>query len=119
VSDLTDGDFEFLMAWQRVHSFPDVPLLVNWTCSKVNWVSKEDRHFYTGKSKSDLLLKVAGYKQEVCDTENNEIVHQSETIVSSLDDDFTEIDSYLELDFPRVKTLVEYYELIKEHPELE
>jgi hypothetical protein len=32
IQDLTIGDFFFLMAWQRVNSYPTSPILAEWTC---------------------------------------------------------------------------------------
>lgn len=119
-SVLTDGDFEYVMAWLRLNSYPKAPSLVTWTCKKVNIVNIKDRAFQPDPSLfllDDDRLRVRGMKHEVCDTENNEIVHNSDTIIHTLDDGDIVV-AYDDLDFPRVATLVELSELVEEHPEL-
>lgn len=120
VLKLTDGDFEFIMAWLRVQSFPDVPLLVQWKCTASHLVSKIDKSYYTGPKMSALQTALRGYVSEVCNHNNTEIVHQHQTIITSLEDDFEHkgFETNLEVDFPRVSTLLEYYALIETHPEM-
>ena len=117
---LTDGDFEFVMAWLRVQSFPEVPLLVQWKCTKVNVLSKYNKTYYRGPELTDLQMKLKGYEREVCNHDNTEIVHNHNTTITSLDDDFEQkgFETTLEIDFPRVATLIEWYELKEEQPEL-
>lgn len=115
VTSLTDGDFEFLLAWLRMHSYPKAPLQVNWKCMKDNIVYKSDRTFYTGPplSKRDMSLK--GLEPEVCQTNNVEIVNAYRTQIVSLDDDMLEI-PYADIDFPRVATMQDFHAHVEEFP---
>lgn len=120
VNLLTDGDFEFIMAWLRVHSFPEVPLLVRWKCSKINILHKDNKAYYKGKETSPVRLALKGYVHEVCENDNTEIVYKHKTTLTSLEDDFETLgfETDLDVDFPRVSTLVDFYKLKEDNPEL-
>lgn len=120
ITKFTDGDFEFIMAWLRVQSFPEVPLLVQWKCTKENIVSSHNKLYYTGPKLTDLQMKLKGFEREICNNDNTEIVHNHDTIITSLEDDFdqTGFETDLDIDFPRVSTLIELYELKETQPEL-
>lgn len=118
---LTDGDFEYVMMWLRMNSYPKAPSLVRWECRKINMVESVGKAFYTGPdvdtmTKREMYIK--GLELEVCDTENNEIVHNARTIVHTLEDDDLVVE-YNDLDFPRVATLPEFLSLVEEQPEAE
>lgn len=115
VMELTDGDFEFVMAWIRKNSYPKAPLLVNWKCTHVNVIYKHDRTFYRGEPLSDTEMAVKGMEYETCNTNNVEIVNQYRTQVEALDDNCTTL-PYPNLDFPRVKTLPDFYNYVQENP---
>lgn len=121
VNMLTDGDFEYIMAWLRLNSYPKAPSLVQWTCKKVNVVEKKGRAFRTEpqlQSMSVRDLARLGLEFEVCNAQNNEIVHNVASDIETFDDsDLTMV--YEDLDFPRVGTMVELYSLLKTDPEAE
>lgn len=121
VNILTDGDFEYVMMWLRMNSYPKAPSLVRWECRKLNVVEARGRAFYEGDDIYELTerdMKLKGLELEVCNTENNEIVHSAETLVHTFEDDDIEM-VYDDLDFPRVGTLREFAEIVSEQPELE
>lgn len=114
VSLLTDGDFEYLMAWLRKHSFPTVPLQVSWKCQQHIWAHEEDNHI--GDPMMDPhTAAIKGYKREPCAHSNVEIVTFVQPLVHTLDEHLQEIPDP-ELDFPRVNTLSDFNEYIEEHP---
>lgn len=119
VSQLTDGDFEFILAWLRLRSFPESPLLVTWNCRKNNVVYKEDRRFYQGaiETLTEREMKLQNLEWEQCDTENKTIVHQSSTQLTAFDDDLETL-SDPELDYSRINTLQDYHNFIEEQPHM-
>ena len=121
VNILTDGDFEYMMAWLRLNSYPKAPSLVRWTCRKLNVIESEGRAFYTKPdawSLSEREMALRGLEYEVCNASNNEIVHNVKMDILTFDDDDLTME-YDDLDFPRVDTLVELNELIQSRPEYE
>lgn len=121
VNLLTDGDFSYVSAWLRMHSYPKAPALVRWTCTRTNIVHKEGRAFYTEPdayhlTKNELIVR--GLEKEVCNAPNTEIVHNVESVINMFDDDDLVME-YDDLDFPRIGTRVELAELLDEKPELE
>lgn len=115
ITALTDGDFEFVMAWLRKNSYPRAPLLVNWKCMHENIVYKKDRTFYRGPDISEKEMALRDMEKEVCQTNNVEIVNQYRTQVEALDDGDTKL-PYDDLDFPRVRTLSDFYVYTQENP---
>lgn len=115
VRQLTDGDFEFVLAWLRMHSYPKAPLLVNWTCREHNLVFKADRTFYRGPPLSDTDMALKNIEWEQCNTNNVEIVNQYRTPIVALDDDMLHIPDE-DIDFPRVGTLADFHAHIEEVP---
>lgn len=119
ISMLTDGDFEFLLAWLRKASYPESPMLVNWTCRKTNVVEKDTKKIIPDKE-ADCLTEVDmslhNYIVEECGYRNTSIVHTTKVLVDSLDDDCLYI-PHDDIDFARVNTLEEYEKIIEEHPE--
>jgi hypothetical protein len=121
VNELTDGDFEFVMAWLRLRSYPKGPLLVKWDCQKVNVVDSKTKIIYEGDDVTELTsrdLKLRGFELETCNRENNEIVHNAKLNIISLDDANLTIDNDL-LDFPRIGTLNSYNVIVAEDKEHE
>ena len=119
VNCLTDGDFEFILTWLRKASYPESPMLVTWDCRKVNIVEKETRRFVRDTkflTKTDMDLK--GYEPEQCNTNNRTIVHDVRILVDTLDDDNLYI-QHDDIDFPRVRTLLEFEEMVSEDPSVE
>lgn len=116
INELTDGDFEFVCAWERMNSYPKAPLQVNWHCKQVNQVYKSDRTFVQGKPLNDVEMALKGVEWETCNTENLEIVNRYSTQLITLDDDKLKI-ADPEIDFPRVKTLADAHTYMLEHPE--
>lgn len=118
---LTDGDFEYIMAWLRLNSYPKAPSLVRWRCKRTNVIESDGRAFYT-KPDAFLLsqreLKMRGLEYEVCNASNNEIVHNVKTVINTFDDDDLVME-YDDLDFPRMNTMVEMRTMLDEQPELE
>ena len=121
VRHLTDGDFEYVMMWLRLNSYPQAPSLVTWICKRLTVIETEGRAFYTASDALKLStqdLKLKGLVREVCNAENNEIVHNANTIIHTFEDDDIEM-VYDDLDFPRISTLLEFHQLREESPELE
>jgi hypothetical protein len=117
---LTDGDFEFLLAWLRRNSYPTSPMLVSWICKKTNVVEKETRKFILeqeAKYLTETDMRIHNYEYELCDAENSTIVHNAKVLVDTLDDDCLYI-KYDDIDFARVNTLVEYDTLIESDPSI-
>lgn len=108
VMELTDGDFEFLMAWLRRASYPKAPLQVNWACRNMNLVYKADRAFYRGPPLDAREMKLKDIVWEQCDTNNVETVQAYRTKLESLDDDMLTIEDP-RFDFPRVGTLGDFH----------
>lgn len=121
VDVLTDGDFEYVMAWLRMNSYPKAPSLVTWVCKKINVVRKDNRAFYTEPDAfmlNEHELAERGLEYETCEARNNEIVHNGQVIVHSFDDGDTAL-THDDLDFPRVSTLAGYHTIKSERPDLE
>lgn len=117
VEELTDGDFEFVLAWLRLHSYPKAPLQVSWKCTETNVVEKVDRLFYKGPRLTDREMALKGLEVEVCNTKNVTIVRNYGTNILTLDSDMLHI-PYPDIDFPRTRTLPEFFETLEEKPEL-
>ena len=118
VQQLTDGDFEYVLAWLRLFSYPAAPNQVHWTCKNQIVVEKE-QHLnvkFDAENMSRTDLEIHNYEKIVCNTKNVEIVHNAEVVIDALDDD-DEIIPYEDVDFPRVKTLAEYQEFVDKNPE--
>lgn len=116
VNKLTDGDFEYVMAWERMHSFPKVPLQVSWQCKNPVWIHKDTKRM--GNPKMDAKTAHAeGYEKQPCDYNNVVIINNAKTCVHTLDDDNLTL-PYNDLDFPRVSTLSDFHEYIKETPSM-
>lgn len=116
VTDLTDGDFEFVLGWLRKFSFPSTPLVVQWPCTKRVFAYPEGALYIDEENpepdyKRQRELKL---KPIECNTNNTEIVHGVKTVIDTLDDDWTNDDP--ELDLPRMLTYSDYYEYTRANP---
>lgn len=116
INELTDGDFCYVMAWLRRQSFPDFPVQAKYTCTQPVWVNKRNNSLGDSKlTKADAAR--LGYVREACNGQNNELVHQTEIVVYTLEDDDLVI-KHPEIDFPRVATLTDFHEYIDENPHM-
>lgn len=115
VLQLTDGDFEFLMARLRKASYPKGPLQVTWACRHDNLIYKDNRTFYRGPPLTDREVALKNMEWEQCNTNNVETVTAYSTKLDSLDDDNLHIKDP-RFDFPRVATLGDYHAHIEEVP---
>jgi hypothetical protein len=117
---LTDGDFEYVMAGLRLHSYPKAPNQVHWTCKKpiVVPVGSDDNLSVMSEENDtpDRELKLKNLVRKPCDNRNVEIVHNVKLDIQALNDDDLVI-PYSEIDFPRVATLSDYFLHIKDYPE--
>jgi hypothetical protein len=115
VLELTDGDFEFLLAWLRKNSYPEAPVYVNWECRHTNLVYSDNREFYLGPpvDERDRILK--GLEHETCNTKNVELVRAVYTEILYVGDEFEGL-PYDDLDFPRVRTLSDMYDHLQDNP---
>jgi len=114
VRQLTDGDFEYLLAWLRKTSFPDFPVVAKYTCKNKVWL-KPDNGIEFDLPPEECAKK--GYVFGPCNGENTEIVKKTVLKVHMLDDDDLTIQDK-DIDFPRVATLTDYYEYIEENPHM-
>lgn len=114
VLDLTDGDFEFIIAWLRKYSFPSTPLIVKWHCINNVWMFKNRRIWDQETPPTKKQISDNEMFEGPCDTNNVEIVHNSQMRITSLDDDWRNDDP--ELDLPRMRTYSDYYEHVQEQP---
>jgi len=118
---LTDGDFYYLLAHQRIHAYAHSPLQATWTCSGLVFAEKEGlKRNFTKQQLADLVEEY----DTVPDTEKHLLTDPSELIVTSkLCGHENQFDITMEmlntvfldpelklapgLDFPRVSTLGE------------
>lgn len=117
VTDLTDGDFEFVLGWLRKFSFPSTPLVVQWDCNNRVYAYPEGALYLDEadpipdyKKQRELKLKAIN-----CGTKNTEIVHNVQTLIDTLDEEWVNTDP--DIDLPRMATYSDYYEHIQAHPE--
>lgn len=113
VAQLTDGDFEYVMAWQRLHSFPKVPLQVSWRCQNQIW-AHDDTNRIGDQNMDTKTAAIKGYHREVCNNANVLIVNNAQVAVHTLDDNNLTL-PYADLDFPRVSTLSDFNEFVEEN----
>lgn len=107
MSVLTEADFRFAMAWLRLASYPEAPTFVRWKCTQhvVEDANGDVDRFATEDDENFVE----------CGHENNELVSNAQTRISSVDDDFDGLPEFA--DFPRMNTLQAYYDHIEEFPE--
>lgn len=110
VSDLTDGDFSFILGYLRKFSFPSTPLVVQWHCHKQVYQHPEGKLWLDEEHPipSNLQVREQKLKRIDCNTNNTEIVHNVKTLIDTLDDDWVNTDP--DLDLPRMGTYSDYLE---------
>ncbi len=113
VRELTDGDFEFVIAWLRKYSFPATPLIVQWQCSNPIHVFPDNAIYEDGKPDRDTMRKLK-LRPDTCTRKNTEIVHNVVMKIDAFEDDYVITDP--ELDLPRMATYSDYYEHIQKDP---
>lgn len=114
ITQLTDGDFCYVMAWLRRHSYPDFPVHAKYTCLHPVWTRTLDKTIGDPKM-SKVEAKAKGYIMLPCGGENTEMIHRVEVVVYTLDDDDLVI-KHPEVDFARVSTLNDYYMFVEDNP---
>lgn len=133
--DLTVGDYYYLVAWQKFSTFPASPPFASWDCEGILYLhptgpsENDGERFYTQLQLNDLRqkhdrIRAAGetpefderemeVEQVTCGQHNNlALAFNNMTVLRAPVD--TELDP--RLDFPRVKTLAEFLEMV-EKPE--
>ena len=111
VNQLTDGDFEYVLAWLRKHSYPDFPAIATYKCQHLVYLRNDNSIEFdpVTAQRERLTLKP-------CGGENKELVRQVGTRVHMIDDDLILNDPVI--DFPRVATLTDYYDAVDLKPSL-
>lgn len=116
ILNLTDGDFMYLLAWQRSRSYPQTPLDTFWTCNAIQLMLVNSKYAVgptVSEEQRTLMINQRKAEYRPCGWKNRELVYGSKTKVISLD----EKDPPVLMDgltFPRVNTLAEYLTLVHE-----
>lgn len=113
IDQLTDGDFQFLCAWLRMHSYPTAPSQVSWTCHN-NYITTKGLEPYVGAVPSASAMERLGLKHKHCGKKNVEIVHNNSVHILSLEETFEGLPKGT--DFPRISTLPEAEALLAADP---
>lgn len=112
ITQLTDGDFLYIMAWLRKQSFPDFPIQAKYVCHNPVYTNAKNNigHFDNAAdaAKQKFYLRP-------CGAENKILVRQNKVKIYTLEDDDLTID-HPDIDFARVRTLTDYYEHIEKNP---
>lgn len=118
-SNLTIGDFYYILMWLRIHSMPKTPYVIEWHCHEGVLTHKEDKTIIL----NDMTFKVPeneeDYTVEDCGTHNSEVIHMTNVDIVCIEDDFEGLpnDGPLEFDFPRARHLQGIQEALQD-PEL-
>ena len=113
VNDLTIGDFQYVMTWLLLNSFPKRPRTVEWTCSRQVFRNKQTRDLLTydmEKWPSESVI-FADYEPENCNTLNNTLVQLSSFDTKCLDENVPLPEGF---DFPRVAILQDTDEALQQ-----
>ena len=124
ISEMSVGDFYYLLMWLRIHSLPKTPYVIDWHCEVPVYTEKagnkrieNTEESLKGRNVEDIGL----YSQEPCATHNSEVIHMSDVEIISLEDHFEALPLSdipgVEFDFPRAKHLVQIQTAL-EDPEL-
>lgn len=114
INQLTDGDFCYIMAWLRKHSFPEFPVQARYTCNNMVYVNDKNAIGF------DVTAKTAakrGFWLQPCGHNQTELIKNTKVVVHTLDDDDLVI-KHPDIDFARVETLTDYYEHIADEPRM-
>lgn len=111
VNLLTDGDFEYVLAWLRRHSYPEFPAIATYTCSNPVY-QRPDKSIEFDVKKANmerLTLKP-------CGGDNKELVRKVNVRVHTIEDH--QFLNEPDIDFPRVGTLTDYYDAVDLDPKV-
>lgn len=100
-SNLTIGDFYYVMMWLRIHSLPKSPLVVDWHCEEQVLKHKETGQLIFNDANFKQPEDISEYELIDCDTQNTEMAHMSSLEIISLEEEGVEIPPGF--DFPRAK----------------
>lgn len=98
-SELTIGDFYYIMMWLRVHSLPKTPLVVTWSCTSKFLQHKETGQIIFNDETYVVPTDPENYNTVDCNTENTESLHMVHMDIMSLEDDTPPVPEGF--DFPR------------------
>lgn len=124
---LTDGDFYYILTWLRFYS-RDLPVISNWECGGVYFTRKDTGEKYTITMLDELLEqweaaegtearehmedpRTIELEEHDCHHMNSRQVNFEDFVVKYMDE--TPIDD--DLDYPRVRNMVEYLGLMEEN----
>lgn len=118
-SNLTIGDFYYILMWLRIHSMPKTPYVVEWHCHEAVLTHREDGTIILNDHTFQMPKNEEDYKVEECKTHNSEVIHMTDIEILCLEDDFAGLpdDGPIEFDFPRARHLQEIQEALAD-PEL-
>lgn len=103
---LTIGDFFYIMLWLRLHSMPKSPYVVEWKCEHTYFTHKATKTplLYTDDTWPSVEVLKTEYLAEPCAVENTSLLHNADTQILSLDDDFILQEGFA---FPRMSCYVD------------
>jgi len=101
VQRLTIGDFYYVLLWLRLKSMPKAPYITEWKCHQPFFVNRETKVplLYSQDNWPSLEALKSDYDSTECGTENTSILHDTDTTILSLDEDFVLPEGF---DFPRM-----------------
>lgn len=108
ISELTDGDLAYLMAWLRLYSYPKAPTNAIWQCKYPTYFDAMGKYYGTHLTVSPEEIKRKGLVAKACDKKNVYLAHGAKQEVVMLPEDHK---LPAGVDFPRVKTLLEAEDL--------
>ncbi len=101
VERLTIGDFYYVMLWLRLKSMPKSPYITEWKCHQPYFVHKETKQplLYSQDKWPTVEQLQEQYDASECNTENTSVLHDTDTRILSLDENFSLPEGF---DFPRM-----------------
>lgn len=113
ISQLTDGDLCYVMAWIRRQSFPETPLQAKYVCT--NMLFQDDvGNIYHKITRKEADLK--GYVLKACGRENVNLIKSTAINIHTLEDESLQVVNHPDIDFARVITLADFHEMVDEKP---
>lgn len=116
-SELTIGDFYYVLLWLRIHSYPKSPLVVEWTCDRDVLIHKQTKEMLLNDETYVEPEDLTEYTSEKCGHEN---VYQA-TMSTIETFSLPESDEYSPLpngfDFPRAFLIKDIHDGLSD-PEL-
>ena len=118
-SNLTIGDFYYILMWLRIHSMPKTPYVVEWHCHESVLTNVNDGTIILNDHNFKVPENEEDYEVKDCSTHNSEVIHMTDVEIITLEDDFAGLpqDGALEFDYPRARHLQEIQEALLD-PEL-